>query len=134
MTTKYKLIDNLTSLFIFIMTCAVVYILSVAQQNNINLSGKNLFLFILGFLGSIICIMIRFVILYFKAIQLSSVIKKLFMIIYLTIWCILSVVVLVIILQLSNFSTEHQFLFHYNAYQIFMLVILLAQWLGAKLF
>ena len=51
MIKKYKFIDEITTFFVFIMTCIVVFILTVAQSNDTNLTGKSLFLFLFGFLA-----------------------------------------------------------------------------------
>ncbi|MDE6701938.1 MAG: hypothetical protein K2K10_13160, partial [Acetatifactor sp.] len=55
-----KIIDNITTLFVFIMTCVVSFILSAAQSNDVNLSGRDLLIFLIGFWGSVICITIRY--------------------------------------------------------------------------
>ncbi len=129
-----KLINNITALFVFIMTCVVSFILSVAQSNDVNLNGKSLFIFIVGFGGSIICILIRYIFLYYIAIKPKSAAMRIFMILYLTIGSIIFISMLIIVLQLSNFSTDPSALAHYNAYQFFMLGVLIYQWLGERLF
>ena len=60
MTKQYKIIDNITTLYVFIMTFAVSFIISLVQSNDTNLSGKNLLIFLCGFWGSVICIIIRY--------------------------------------------------------------------------
>lgn len=65
-----KLNNNVTALFVFIMACVVSFILSVAQSNDVKLNGKSLFIFIVGFGGSIICILIRYIFLYYIAINI----------------------------------------------------------------
>lgn len=133
MIKKYSLIDTLTTLFIFVMTCVVVAVLSAAQRENVDLSHESLMLFIVGFYGSIICIAIRFVALYCRVLQLSNLLKKIVAIIYFIVWTLLSIVALVMVMQITNFSLKYNILSGYNAYQIFILVILLAQWLGEKI-
>lgn len=133
MTIKYRIIDNVTTLYVFIMTFVVSFILSLAQNNDSNLSGEKLLIFLCGFWGSVICIIIRYVFLYGKAISQSNTIKKIFMVIYLTVGSGLFALVLLGILILSDFSIKHDVLSNYNACQIMMLVILLSQWLGGKL-
>ena len=133
MVKKYRLIDTLTTLFIFVMTCVVVFVLFVAQRENVDLSHESLILFIVGFYGSIICIAIRFVALYCRVLQLSNLLKKIVAIIYFIVWTLLSIAVLVVVIQLTNFSVQHDVLSSYNGYQIFMIVILSAQWLGEKI-
>ena len=51
MTKQYKIIDNITTLYIFIMTFAVSFIISLVQSNDTNLSGKKFIDFSLRFLG-----------------------------------------------------------------------------------
>lgn len=134
MVKKYWLIDNATALFVFVMTFAVSFVVSAAQSSQVNLMGRALHIFVFGFAGSVICIIGRFLILYYKAGWQKSVIKKVFMLFYLALWSILFLLALGVTLQLSNFSLEYHSLSYYNEYQIFMLVILMAQWLGEKLF
>lgn len=134
MLKKHKFVDYVTTLFVFIMTCVVSFILSIAQSDDMNLSGKKLFLFLFGFVGSIICIIVRFGFLYVNAMKKGKTMKKIGMLFYLTVWSMLFIRRFIEVLQLSNFSIKHNFLSYYNAYQIFMLVVLIAQWLGEKLF
>lgn len=134
MVRKYRIIDNITALYVFIMTFAVSFVLSLAQSNDTDLSGKNLLMFLCGFWGSVMCIIIRYVFLYHKAITLSNRIKKLFMLVYLTVGSCISVLILIGVLNLSGFTTRHDVLSYYNAYQIFMIGVLLSQWLGEKIF
>lgn len=129
-----KIIDNITTLFVFIMTCVVSFVLSVAQINDVNLSGRDLLIFLIGFWGSVICITIRYVFLYLKAIKQDRVIKKIFMLLYLIVGSGMFILVLIVVFQLSDFSLKHDVLSYYNACQIFMLVSLIFQWLGEKLF
>ena len=133
MTKKYRIIDNITTLYVFIMTFVVSFILSLAQNNDTNLSGEKLLIFLCGFWGSVICIVIRYVFLYGNAISQRNTIKKILMVIYLTVGSGLFVLVMIGTLFLSDFSIKHDVLSNYNACQIFMLVILLSQWLGEKL-
>lgn len=134
MVKKYKIIDNITALYVFIMTFAVSFVLSLAQSNDTDLGGKNLFIFLCGFWGSVMCIIIRYVFLYHKAIALNNGIKKVFMIVYLTVGSGISALILIGVLNLSGFTTRHDILAYYNAYQIFMIGVLLSQWLGEKIF
>lgn len=134
MVRKYRIIDNITALYVFIMTFVVSFVLSLAQSNDTDLSGKNLFMFLCGFWGSVMCIIIRYVFLYHKAITLHNGIKKVFMIVYLTVGSSISVLILVGVLNLSGFTTRQDVLSYYNAYQIFMIGVLLSQWLGEKIF
>lgn len=129
-----KIIDNITTLYVFIMTCVVSFVLSAAQSNDVNLDGKNLLIFLFGFWGSVICITIRYVFLYLEAIKQSRVIKKIFMLLYLIIGSGIFILMLIVVFQLSGFSLEYSALSYYNAYQVFMLVSLIFQWLGEKLF
>ena len=129
----YRLIDTITATFILVMTCVVVVVLFVAQKENVNLSQVRLILFIVGFYGSIICIALRFVTLYCRVLQLSNLLKKMIIIIYFTVWTLLSVASLVVVIRLTNFSVQHDVLSDYYGYQIFMIVILSAQWLGEKI-
>lgn len=132
MIKKYKFIDEITTLFVFVMTCIVVFILTVAQSNDTNLTGKSLFLFLFGFFGSMLCIIVRFIILYSRTMKESRAIRRIFIVSYLIVWSILFVLMFCVVLQESNFSIEHIYLWNYNAYQNFMLVILIAQWLPGK--
>lgn len=132
MIKKYKFIDEITTLFVFVMTCIVVFILTVAQSNDTNLTGKSLFLFLFGFFGSMLCIIVRFIILYSRTMKESREIRRIFIVSYLIVWSILFVLMFCVVLQESNFSIEHIYLWNYNAYQNFMLVILIAQWLPGK--
>lgn len=137
MVRKYRvieIIDNITALYVFIMTFAVSFILSFAQSNDTDLSGKNLFMFLCGFWGSIMCIIIRYGFLYHKAITLNYGIKKLFMLVYLTVGSSISVLILIGVLYLNGFAIRHEVLSYYNAYQIYMIGVLLSQWLGEKIF
>lgn len=118
MAKKYRIIDNITALYVFIMTFGVSFVLSFAQSNDTDLSGKKLFLFLCGFWGSVMCIIMRYVFLYHKAITLSNGIKKVFMIVYLTVGSSISVLMLIVILNLSGFTIKHDVLSHYNSYQI----------------
>ena len=130
---KYRFIDNITTLYVFIMTFIVSFILSWAQNNDVNLSGENYCFFICGFWGSAICIVIRYVLLYRRAIFQSNMIRKTLMLVYLIVGNIVFAIILVGILFLSNFSMKHDILSYYNACQIIMFVILLSQWLGEQL-
>lgn len=134
MVRKYRIIDNITALYVFIMTFIVSFILSLAQSNDTDLSGKNLLMFLCGFWGSVMCIVIRYVFSYHKAITLHNGIKKVSMIVYLTVGSSISVLILIGVLYLSGFTTKHDVLPYYNAYQIFMIGVLLSQWLGEKIF
>ena len=129
-----KIIDNITTLFVFIMTCVVSFVLSAAQSNDVNLSGRDLLIFLIGFWGSVICITIRYVFLYLEAIKQNRVIKKIFMLLYLIVGSGMFILMLIVVFQLSDFSLKHDVLSYYNAYQVFMLVSLIFQWLGEKLF
>lgn len=129
-----KIIDNITTLFVFIMTCVVSFVLSVAQSDDVNLSGRDLLIFLIGFWGSVICITIRYVFLYLEAIKQDRVIKKIFMLLYLIVGSGMFILMLIVVFQLSDFSLKHSVLSYYNAYQVFMLVSLIFQWLGEKLF
>ena len=80
---KYRIIVNITTLYVFIMTFVVSFILSLAQNNDSNLSGEKLLIFLCGFWGSAICIVIRYVILYRNALFQHNLIKKILMLIYL---------------------------------------------------
>ncbi len=130
---KYKIIVNITTLYVFIMTFVVSFILSLAQNNDSNLSGEKLLIFLCGFWGSAICIVIRYVILYRNALFQHNLIKKILMLIYLIVGSGVFVLVLAGILFLSDFSIKRDVLSNYNACQIIMLVILLSQWLGEQL-
>ena len=130
---KYRIIVNITTLYVFIMTFVVSFILSLAQNNDSNLSGEKLLIFLCGFWGSAICIVIRYVILYRKALFQHNLIKKILMLIYLIVGSGVFVLVLAGILFLSDFSIKRDVLSNYNACQIIMLVILLSQWLGEQL-
>jgi len=129
----YRIIDNITTLFVFVMTFVVSFILSLAQNSDTNLSGEKLMFFLWGFWGSVICIVIRYVFLYRNAISQSNIIKKTLMLIYLILGNCIFLFVLVGTLFLSDFSIKHDVLSNFNACQIIMLVILLSQWLGDKL-
>lgn len=129
-----KITDSITTLFVVIMTCVVSFVLSAAQRNDVDLRDGDLLLFLFGFWGSVICIAIRYAVLYFEAIRQNRVIKKIFMLLYLTVGSGIFIGVLILVLKLSDFSLEHGVLTHYNSYQIFMVVLLLSQWLGEKLF
>ena len=130
---KYRIIVNITTLYVFIMTFVVSFILSLAQNNDSNLSGEKLLIFLCGFWGSAICIVIRYVILYRNALFQHNLIKKILMLIYLIVGRGVFVLVLAGILFLSDFSIKRDVLSNYNACQIIMLVILLSQWLGEQL-
>lgn len=110
MVKKYRIIDNFTALYVFIMTFAVSFVLSLAQSNDTDLIGKKLFIFLCGFWGSVMCIIIRYVFLYHKAITLNNGIKKRFMMVYLTVGSSISVLILIVILNLSGFTTKHDVL------------------------
>lgn len=129
----YRIIDNITTLFVFVMTFVVSFILSLAQNSDTNLSGEKLLIFLWFFWGSVICIVIRYVFLYRNAISQNNIIKKTLMFIYLILGSSIFSLVLVGALFLSDFSIKHDVLSNYNACQIIMLVILLSQWLGDKL-
>lgn len=133
MTKQYKIIDNITTLYVFIMTFAVSFIISLVQSNDTNLSGKNLLIFLCGFWGSVICIIIRYVFLFYKAISQNNATKKILMVVYLMVGSSIFVLFFAALLNLSGFSIKHDVLSYYNDYQIFMLIILLSQWLGEKL-
>lgn len=130
---KYRIIVNITALYVFIMTFVVSFILSLVQNNNANLSGEKLLIFLCGFWGSVICIVIRYVFLYRNALSQRNLMKKLLMLIYLIVGSGVFILVLAGILFLSDFSIKRDVLSNYNACQIIMLVILLSQWLGEQL-
>lgn len=130
---KYRIIDNITTLYVFIMTFVVSFILSLVQSNDDNLSGEKLLVFLCGFWGSVICIVIRYVLLYRGAISQSNIIRKILMLIYLIVGSGVFALVLIRILFLSDFSIKQDVLSNYNACQVMMLVILLSQWLGEQL-
>lgn len=133
MKKVYRIIDNITTLYVFIMTIVVSFILSSAQNNDVNLSGEKLLVFICGFRGSAICIVIRYVILYRNVISQSNIMKKTLLLIYLIVGSCIFAVVLVGTLFFSGFSIKCDVLSNYNACQIIMFVILLSQWLGEQL-
>lgn len=133
MKNIYRIIDNITTLFVFVMTFVVSFILSLAQNSDTNLSGEKLLIFLWGFWGSVICIVIRYVFLYRNAISQSKIIKKTLMFIYLILGSSVFALVLVGALFLSDFSIKHDVLSNYNACQIIMLVILLSQWLVQRI-
>ena len=95
MKKVYRIIDNITTLYVFIMTIVVSFILSSAQNNDVNLSGEKLLAFICGFWGSAICIVIRYVILYRNVISQSNIMKKTLLLIYLIVGSCIFAVVLV---------------------------------------
>lgn len=134
MSKKYNLIDNLTAFIILVMTFIVTFIIFVAQRENVDLSHESLRLFIIGFCGSILCLIIRFGVSYYKAFQQINLLKMAGSILYFTLWIILATVYLILILQDSHFSLKHSALSGYNTYQFFMLVLLMVQWLGEKIF
>lgn len=134
MQKKYNLIDNLTAFFILVMTFIVLFIIFKAQRENVDLSHESLILFIIGFCGSILCIIIRFGVSYYKTFQQTNLLKIAGSILYFMLWTILATVILILILQDSHFSLKHSALSGYDDYQIFMLVLLMAQWLGEKIF
>ena len=115
---KYRIIVNITTLYVFIMTFVVSFILSLAQNNDSNLSGEKLLIFLCGFWGSAICIVIRYVILYRKALFQHNLIKKILMLIYLIVGSGVFVLVLAGILFLSDFSIKRDVLSNYNACNI----------------
>lgn len=129
----YRIIDNITTLYVFVMTVVVSFILSFAQNNDVNLSGEKLLVFICGFWGSVVCIVIRYVLLYRNAISQSNIMKKTLVLIYLIVGSCIFAVVLAGTLFLSDFSIKCDVLSNYNACQIIMFVILLSQWLGEQL-
>ncbi len=131
---KYKIMDNTTALFIVVMMLVNMWLTFMAQGMEVNLSGGKLFCFLLGFIGSIICIFIRFAHSFYMAFQISSKIRKMGMIFYMAAWSILYVWSLWITLQSGNFSVTYHALGDYNAFQIFSVAILIAQWLGDNLF
>lgn len=133
MTKQYKIIDNITTLYVFIMTFAVCFIISLAQSNDTNLSGKNLLIFLCGFWGSVICIIIRYIFLFYNTKFQNNAAKKILMVVNLMVGSSIFVLFMIALLNLSGFSIKHNVLSYYNAYQIFMLVILLSQWLQEKL-
>lgn len=130
---KYRIIVNITALYVFIMTFVISFILSLAQNNESNLNGEKLLIFLCGFWGSVICIVIRYVFLYRNALSQRNLMKKLLMLIYLIVGSGVFILVLAGILFLSDFSIKRDVLSNYNACQIIMLVILLSQWLGEQL-
>lgn len=132
MKRKFNFIENITILFVFVMTFLVCFTISKVQSENIELIRKDKLLFVIGFGGSIICIILRFVLLYYKTLQQSRKIKKVGVMIYLIVWSLLAVIMLGMVLRLSEFSLEQRYLSNYNAYQIFMLVIVFAQWIAGK--
>lgn len=129
-----KIIDNITTLYVFVMTCIISFLITVVQSVDVDLMGKNLFVFLFGFWGSVLCIIIRFVLLYFKALQQRRAANKIFMILYLTIASIIFMLRLIVVLRLSDFSFKHYVLSYYSRYQFFMLELLISQWLSAKIF
>ncbi|MCM1325526.1 MAG: hypothetical protein NC094_00300 [Bacteroidales bacterium] len=133
MAKKYKIMDNITALYVLVMTFAVSFTLSSAQSNDTNLYGNSLLIFLIGFWGSVICILIRYVFLYYKVISQKRTIKKMLMMVYLIAGSSIFVLSLAAVLKWSHFSIIHDVLSNYNAYQIFMVAILLSQWLGEKL-
>ena len=133
MAKIYKIVENITTIYVFIMTFVVCFILSLVQNNDIDLSGEKLLVFLCGFWGSVICIVIRYVFLYRNAMSQSKIIKKILMLIYLIVGSGVFALVLLGILFLSEFSIKHDVLPNYNACQIIMFVILLSQWLGEQL-
>jgi len=110
---KYRIIVNITTLYVFIMTFVVSFILSLAQNNNANLSGEKLLIFLCGFWGSVICIVIRYAILYRNTLSQHNLMKKLLMLIYLIVGSGVFILVLAGILFLSDFSIKHDVLSNY---------------------
>ncbi|MDE7366143.1 MAG: hypothetical protein K2N24_02175, partial [Lachnospiraceae bacterium] len=65
----------------------------------------------------------------------TSKIRKIIGIIYFIFLSILAVFLLIQTLYVSNWSIiAHETLFNYTQYQLFMNVIMIAQWIGKKLF
>lgn len=103
-----RMIDNITTLFVFVMTFAVSFILSLAQSSETNLRGENLLIFLLGFWGSVICIAIRYVFLYRKAIAQNNIMKKILMFLYLILGNSIFLLILAGTLIISDFSIEEK--------------------------
>ena len=134
MKNSLKIIDNLTISYVFIMTFFVSAIVSKVQSLNTDLEGEELWIFLAGFVGSMICIIIRYVIVYKLISTQVHKVKRYLGMIYLALWLIASVGSLHVVLYNSGYSIGHEHLHGYNAYLYFMLVIVIAQWLGIQLF
>lgn len=134
-TNLFRYLNDAAAIYIFIMTFAVTSIVTLSQDTDTNLAGFILGGFLIAFVGSILCLILRFYIAYHFIKSQTSKIKKITGIIYFIFLSILTVFFLIQTLYASNWSIiAHETLFNYTQYQLFMNVIMIAQWIGKKIF
>ncbi len=134
MNKKNITTDNITAFFILLTTGVLLWIASVAQAMDRNLQGRELLLFLSGFVVSVGCMIARFVYSFYMALHLQGKIKKTAMIIYMVVFVVIYVACLWNALHSSGFSIAHQNLWLYKDFQINTIRILIVQWLGDRLF
>lgn len=132
--SKILLIDNMTTAYITIFLFLVSFIVTRAQQSNMNLSGKELGIFLICISGSLICILIRFIMCYGCLIKQQFSKKKIPGLICYTILGLIMIEKTLYTLYISNWSIEHEYLYNYTMLQLFMLGMVIVQWIGMKVF
>lgn len=129
-----KTVENVTTLYVVFMTVVVSFALSIAQSLDSNLEKKDLFIFIVGFWGSMICLIVHYGVLYFKAIKQEDKDMKTFLLICLVIDSMIYLVGFVRMVLESKLSMEHYVYGYYNGFQYFMLIMILVLRLSNVLF
>lgn len=134
MTKKLHIINGLATIYVLIMWWCVSWNISLAQSVDRELAGIDLYGFLLGFWGSFVCVIIRFIVGYKVFWRQESKVRKLLGLGSLLAMNILFVIKLIMILDSSNYSILCEHLNYYHSYQFFMVEVVIAQWLIRKLF
>ena len=130
---NHKILDNTIVLYVIVMTLIVSFILSSAQREDVDLEGIQLLLFLFGFIGSIFCILLRFILLFKSITLLDLSIKKTIVLICIILGGIVYITTLVGVFRTTGLSIGHSVYENYNSLLYFNVVILLGQWIVEKI-
>ena len=126
-------LDNFTAGYIFISTPFVWLSVSITQSQDMPLSGENLWVFLFGFIGSLICTIIRFCLSYMSMKKQPENWKKILGLIYCSIGVVIAITYLWLTLYMAKYSLDYRYLFAYNKYQTFMLMSMFGLYFGVRL-
>ena len=129
MKNRSQIIYTMMDAYILIMTFVVCYIVSLSQSSSADLHGKYLVIFILGFWGSVLCVAIRYIILFLNAKRIDEKFRKYIYILCCALGVLALAFVLYISISLSGWQIRYENSSNFYGVQIFMVVQILYQWL-----
>ena len=127
-----KRIEDITTLFVIVFTVIVSFILSATQAEQIELSDLPLCIFLLGYVGSILCIVIQFIILFKGTLCVKEKAQRIAILTIVVIGIAFCLVRFIKMFNDSSFSTDYQVYRFYNEFQYTMLGVIIIQRLVDK--